>query len=143
MTKRPTAVCIVVENLPVPLDRRVWREACALRSAGYRVSVICPKGKDVWTAGSQRSRESKYTAIKHGRPQASQDTFWSTRRPLVCELFLTLAKVFARTRFRILQACNPPDTIFLIALLLKFRRAIHFSRSAPLVRELFEAKLQT
>src|ERR1700722_20996107 len=43
--KTSTAVCIVVENLPVPLDRRVWREACALRDAGYRVSVICPKGE--------------------------------------------------------------------------------------------------
>ncbi len=34
---------IVVENLPVPFDRRVWQEACALRDAGWQVSVICPK----------------------------------------------------------------------------------------------------
>ncbi len=36
---------IVVENLPVPLDRRVWQEACALRDAGWTVSVICPKSQ--------------------------------------------------------------------------------------------------
>ncbi len=37
-------VLIVVQNLPVPLDRRVWLECRALVEAGYRVSVICPKG---------------------------------------------------------------------------------------------------
>ena len=36
---------IIVENLPVPFDRRVWQEATALRAAGWRVSVICPTGK--------------------------------------------------------------------------------------------------
>src|SRR5271163_1507483 len=45
-----TSVCIVVENLTVPLDRRVWAEARALRDAGYLVSVICPKGKTAHTA---------------------------------------------------------------------------------------------
>jgi glycosyltransferase involved in cell wall biosynthesis len=37
---------------------------------------------------------------------------------LAAEFALTL-KVFARTRFRVLQACNPPDTIFLIGLFFK------------------------
>src|ERR1700677_1560562 len=37
-------VLIIVENLPVPFDRRVWNEANALRDAGYEVSIICPKG---------------------------------------------------------------------------------------------------
>ena len=35
-------VCIVVQNLPVPLDRRVWLECQALRDAGHEVSVVCP-----------------------------------------------------------------------------------------------------
>ena len=37
------AILILVENLPVPLDRRVWQESCALRDAGYEVIVICPQ----------------------------------------------------------------------------------------------------
>ena len=45
-------VLIIVQNLPVPFDRRVWMEATALQRAGYRVSVICPKAK-----GFTRSRE--------------------------------------------------------------------------------------
>ena len=38
-------VLIIVQNLPVPFDRRVWLECQALVSAGYRVAVVCPKGK--------------------------------------------------------------------------------------------------
>src|SRR4051794_37274494 len=38
-------VLIIVENLPVPFDSRVWKEALALRSSGYEVTVLCPKGK--------------------------------------------------------------------------------------------------
>ena len=38
-------VLIIVENLPCPFDRRVWQEARTLKAAGYRVSIICPKGK--------------------------------------------------------------------------------------------------
>ena len=33
-------VLILVENLPVPFDRRVWQEACALRDAGHHVMMI-------------------------------------------------------------------------------------------------------
>ena len=45
-------VLIVVENLPLPFDRRVWQEARTLRAAGAEVSVICPKGK-----GYEKSHE--------------------------------------------------------------------------------------
>ena len=38
-------VLIIVENLPVPFDRRVWQEANALTRHGYQVSIICPTGK--------------------------------------------------------------------------------------------------
>ncbi|MGD0649478.1 MAG: glycosyltransferase family 4 protein [Acidobacteriaceae bacterium] len=139
MKKRiATGVCIVVENLPVPLDRRVWKEACALRDEGYRVSVICPKGKGfsaeyealdgidiyrhrVWEASGKAGYILEYSAA------------------LAAELFLVL-KVFARTRFRILQACNPPDTIFLIGLLLKPLGVRFIFDQHDLGPELFEAK---
>ena len=42
MSEKPRSCVIVVENLPVPFDRRVWQEATALTRAGWRVSVICP-----------------------------------------------------------------------------------------------------
>lgn len=44
MTTRAERVVILVENLPVPFDRRVWMEATTLSDAGYEVTVICPTG---------------------------------------------------------------------------------------------------
>src|SRR5258708_1450012 len=38
-------VLIIVENLPVPLDSRVWKEAVSLQANGYEVAVLCPRGK--------------------------------------------------------------------------------------------------
>jgi len=42
----PKRILIIVENLPVPFDKRVWKEACALRDAGYDVTVLSPRGKN-------------------------------------------------------------------------------------------------
>jgi len=58
---------------------------------------------------------------------------------LFAELYFTL-KVFARTRFRILQACNPPDTIFLLALLLRPFGVRFVFDHHDLAPELFESR---
>jgi glycosyltransferase involved in cell wall biosynthesis len=136
--KTSTAVCIVVENLPVPLDRRVWREACALRDAGYRVSIVCPRGKGFSIAHETLDGVDIYrhrTFEASSAPGYLLEYSWA----LVAEFLLTL-KVFARTRFRILQACNPPDTIFLIALILKPFGVRFIFDQHDLGPELFEAK---
>ena len=49
----PGSLLIIVENLPVPFDRRVWMECRALAAAGYDVSVISPKG-----VGAMAERET-------------------------------------------------------------------------------------
>ena len=129
----------MVENLPVPLDRRVWREACALRAAGYQVTVICPKGKDHWKAGYEVIEGIEIH--RHTSWEASGVVGYLVEYTLAfaCELLLTL-RVFARTRFRILQACNPPDNIFLIALLLKIFGVRFIFDHHDLSPEMFEAK---
>jgi glycosyltransferase involved in cell wall biosynthesis len=38
-------ILMLIENLSFPMDRRMRQEASALRSAGYEVSVICPRGE--------------------------------------------------------------------------------------------------
>jgi glycosyltransferase involved in cell wall biosynthesis len=115
--KSRTSICIIVENLPVPLDPRVWKEACALRDAGYEVSVICPKGP-----GHESSRETLEGIDIHRhwayRASSSAGYIFEYAAALFAEFYLSLI-VYARTRFRILQACNPPDTTFLIALFFK------------------------
>ena len=37
-------VLIIIQNLHVPFDRRVWLECQSLVAAGYDVTVICPRG---------------------------------------------------------------------------------------------------
>ena len=39
-------ILIIVENLPVPFDRRVWQEATSLKKFGAEVFIICPKAKN-------------------------------------------------------------------------------------------------
>jgi glycosyltransferase involved in cell wall biosynthesis len=135
---REIGVCIVVENLAVPLDRRVWKEACALRDAGYRVSVVSPKGHGFMKRyeeldGIEIYRHSVCEGPGVGGYLAEYG--WA----LVAEFLLTL-RVFARSRFRILQACNPPDTIFLIALFFRLFGVRFVFDHHDLCPELFEAK---
>ncbi len=134
-----TAVCIVVENLPVPLDRRVWREACALRDAGYRVSVICPRGQvPSWSAYENREGIEIY---RHRLYEASSAVGYLLEYGLaiLAECYLML-KVFAKTRFRILQGCNPPDTVFLLGLLLRPFGVQYIFDHHDLSPELLESK---
>lgn len=120
MTLRPRpAICIIVENQSVPFDRRVWQEALALSEAGYHVSVICPKAP-----ACQSSRETLegIDIYRHwcfnARGRGRLAYFCEYGFAFVAELFLAW-KIYAKTRFRALQACNPPDTLFLIALSFK------------------------
>jgi glycosyltransferase involved in cell wall biosynthesis/peptidoglycan/xylan/chitin deacetylase (PgdA/CDA1 family) len=114
VSSRRTAVCIIDENLPVPQDTRVWKEARALTEAGYRVSVICPRGPGYELAretleGVEIYRHSTFSG--NGILGYLVEYAWA----LTAESFLAL-RVYAATRFQVLHACNPPDTIFLIAL---------------------------
>jgi glycosyltransferase involved in cell wall biosynthesis len=132
------AVCIIVENLPVPADRRVWQEAQALQQAGYRVSVIGPKSR-----GFERARETRagIEIYRHPIWEASGSLGYLAEYAwaLAAEFALAL-RIFARTRFRILQACNPPDTIFLIARFFKLFGVRSIFDHHDLNPELYEAK---
>ncbi|WP_311029159.1 glycosyltransferase family 4 protein [Mesorhizobium koreense] len=111
-------VLIIVENLPVPFDRRVWQEATALHGAGYEVSIICPKGK-----GHNESYEvlNGIRIYRHALPlEASGVLQYAVEYSfaLFSEFFLSL-RVWRRHGFDLIHACNPPDLIFLIALVYK------------------------
>jgi glycosyltransferase involved in cell wall biosynthesis len=134
-------VLIIVENLPVPFDRRVWQEAKALKEAGYGVAVICPKGK------SQTSAYEEIDGIhiyRHSLPNEASDSAAGFLIEYASALFWQLrlsVKVFRRHGFGVIHACNPPDLIFLIALIYKilFRKKFIFDHH-DIVPEMFEAK---
>lgn len=106
-------VLIIVQNLPVPLDRRVWLECQALIASGYRVSVICPKGP-----GDPRRQVIDGVHIyKYAPPPQAEGLPGYAYEFIYCWLrtaLLTLV-VAARRPFQVIQACNPPDTYWLLA----------------------------
>jgi glycosyltransferase involved in cell wall biosynthesis len=134
------AVCILVENLTVPVDRRVWQEALALRDAGYRVSIVCPKG-----TGFRAAYEMLESIEIYRYP------IWEASGPLgylveylwalTATLWLT-TRAYVRTRFRILQACNPPDLLFLVGLVFKFAGVRFIFDHHDLNPELYDAKFR-
>jgi glycosyltransferase involved in cell wall biosynthesis len=110
---------IIVQNLPVPFDRRVWLECQALTADGYDVTVICPKGE----SDPDRQVLDGVTLLKY-RPYAPGGGAVS----FVLEYaysFLATARLVRRARrqgrFDVLQACNPPDIFWPIARWLRRR----------------------
>ena len=112
-----TRVLIIVQNLPVPFDRRVWLECQALVSDGYRVAVVCPKGD-----GDPAYEVVDQVELYKYRPYAPG----GSKLGFVTEYaysFLATAWLTFRARrsgrFGVLQACNPPDIFWPIALALR------------------------
>jgi glycosyltransferase involved in cell wall biosynthesis len=135
-------VLILVENLSVPFDRRVWQESRALVEAGHQVVVICP-------CGTKRDTEPR--ALIDGVEIHRYPLRAATGGPLgyVREygtaLFhsLRLARRLARSggRFDVIHACNPPDLLFLVALPFRLRGRTRFLFDHhDLVPELFESR---
>ena len=130
---------IVVENLPVPFDRRVWQEAQALRRAGWRVSVICPANERHPQAFEVIDDIAIY---RHPLPLEARGklAFLFEYGAALLHEFRLLLKVARQRGFHVIQACNPPDLIFLIALPFKvFGKRFVFDHH-DVNPELFEAK---
>jgi glycosyltransferase involved in cell wall biosynthesis len=135
---KPTSVLIIVEDLPVPFDRRVWQEACALHDAGYAVSVICPK-RNMFTAS--RETLEGIEIYRHSLREGSGP--WSYLAEYAWALaaqFRLALRVYRRTRFRLIHACNPPDTIFLVATFFKLFGVRFIFDHHDLNPELYEVK---
>jgi glycosyltransferase involved in cell wall biosynthesis len=110
-------ILIIVQNLPVPLDRRVWLECRALCADGHEVSVICPKGDgDPAYEVRESVRLYKYRPYAPGGSKLGFVTEYAYS--FLATAWLTL-KARRSGRFQALQACNPPDIFWPIALALR------------------------
>ena len=133
-------VLIIVENLPVPFDRRVWSEATTLRAAGHDVSVICPKGK-----GATASHEviDGIHVWRHPLPfeaRGASGYLLEYATALFFEFVLSI-RVFIARGFDVIQACNPPDLIFLVGGFWKIFFGVRFVYDQhDICPELYEAK---
>jgi glycosyltransferase involved in cell wall biosynthesis len=140
---RRAAVCrrvlIIVENLPCPFDRRVWQEARTLAAAGYLVSIICPKAPG-YEAGFEEI--DGIHIHRHWLPKEADGAIGYAIEysvALLMEFWLSLKVAFGRG-FDVIQACNPPDTIFLIGGFYKlFGKKFVFDHH-DINPELYEAK---
>ena len=107
-------VLIIVQNLPLPFDRRVWLECQALVSAGYRVAAVCPKGSgDPSYQIIDAVELHKYRAYAPGGSKLSFIAEYAYS--FLATAWLTL-KARRSGRFAVIQACNPPDIFWPIAL---------------------------
>ncbi|HUP02322.1 MAG TPA: glycosyltransferase family 4 protein [Gemmatimonadota bacterium] len=109
-------VLIIVQNLPVPFDRRVWLEATTLQQSGYTVSVISPKAE-----GFDRSYElfEGVHIHRYSLPIEARRKVGYVAEFAYCFL-RTLGKslriAIRGPGFDVIQACNPPDTYWAIGL---------------------------
>lgn len=133
-------VLILVENLPVPFDRRVWQEACALRDAGHEVTVICPQMR-----GYTQSEEvlEGIQIFRHwiSGEAGSLGGFIAEYTSALWGEFWCAVKAWRRGGFDVIHLCNPPDLLFLVALPFKlFGSAKVIFDVHDLWPEMFEAK---
>ncbi len=105
------SVLLVVENLPVPYDRRVWQEALALKAAGFRVSVISPATKlcPKLSEFLEGIHIYRYPMMIEGEGHVGliAEYMWS----FAC-IFLWTQFVALRRGFKAIVIANPPDLFF-------------------------------
>lgn len=102
---------ILVEDLPVPFDRRVWAEAKTLRDAGWRMTVISPKGDG---ATRWHERLDGIEVFRYPLPTTAAGFVNHLLEYAVAIPATLLLAVLAwrGRRFDVLHACNPPDFFF-------------------------------
>lgn len=132
-------VLIIIQNLPLRLDRRVRNECRALIRAGYRVSVICPKEEPDEADHHQLDGAAVYS---YRAPPGAEGAISYAWEFIVCwwrSAWLSV-QVNRRRRIHILQACNPPDTYWLLAALWKIWGRRFVFDQHDLCPEVYEAR---
>ncbi len=117
-------VLVLVQNLPLPRDRRVWLECRALRDAGFEVSAITPM------AEGDQSYEllDGIHLYKYPPPREAKGVVGFAWEFLYCliQTYRLMRRVYQdRGGLEAIQACNPPDTFWILALLFK-RKGVRF-----------------
>ena len=132
-------ILIIVENLPVPFDTRVWQEATTLVANGYTVSVICPKGK-----GYTEDEEvlQGVHIFRHDLPEEGNGAIGYLKEYTTAlrEETRLAKKVYKEIGFDVIHGCNPPDDIYMVAKKFKKYGVKYVFDHHDICPELFEAK---
>lgn len=112
---RMKKILILIEDGSLLFDNRVKREAVTLTKAGYDVHVICPKYPGEKTSDTYKGiHVYRYSKWKWG------GHFSEYMSSLLKGGWLALRISRRNCGFDYIQACNPPDLWFIIALFFKF-----------------------
>jgi len=132
-------VLIIVENLPVPFDTRVWQEATTLAANGYTVSVICPTGKGY-------TKEYEFLQgvhiYRHNLPADGNGPIGYAKEygSALWHEYRLAKKVFKERGFHCIHGCNPPDDIWMVARMFKSKGVDYIFDHHDICPELYEAK---
>jgi glycosyltransferase involved in cell wall biosynthesis len=110
-------VLILVQNLSVPFDRRVWLECQSLIAAGFQVAVVCPKAP-----GDPTYYRLRGVDLFKYRPYAPGTSSLSFVLEYVYSFVMTLVLSLRASlggRFDVVQSCNPPDLFWPIGVLFR------------------------
>lgn len=133
-------ILILVQNLPVPIDRRVWLESMALRDAGYRVSVVSPCPE---TDRDQPDRVIDGIHVyRYEPPPETTDKLSFINEFIYCyrKTRNLVRRIWDEQPFDVIQSCNPPDTFWLFAGSYKKHGVKFVFDHHDLCPELYEAK---
>ena len=132
-------ILIIVENLAVPFDRRVWQEANTLKDTGAKVSIICPRMKNCRIPHEVINGIEIYRHPNPFEANGAFGYFLEYSNAIFWESVLSW-KIFLKKRFHVIHGCNPPDLIFLVALWFKIFGVKYVFDHHDINPELFIAK---
>lgn len=139
MDNNKRKILIIVENLPVPFDTRVWQEATTLAANGYIVSVICPKGK-----GYTENEEllQGVHIFRHDLPEEGNGVvgYLKEYTAALREETRLAKKIYKEIGFDVIHGCNPPDDIYIVARKFKKYGVKYVFDHHDICPELYEAK---
>jgi glycosyltransferase involved in cell wall biosynthesis len=135
-------VLVLVENLSVPFDRRVWQECQSLTRAGYEVVVVCPQGRAVDEAPHERRDGVTIHRYPLVAANGGVGTYAREYAAALWQTWRLARRLDLRYRFALVHACNPPDLLLLTAWILRRRGAALVFDHHDLVPELYLAKFR-
>jgi glycosyltransferase involved in cell wall biosynthesis len=115
MTAQPRAL-IIVENEPVPGDRRVWEEAQTLRAAGWEIVILAPHRWEGAARPDDEMRDGVRIRRFRLRPaEASRLGHLREYGSAMLRIWREIGRLARERPFDVIQACNPPDFVLLAA----------------------------
>ena len=131
-------VLLIVQNNSFPTDKRVLKEACSLKAAGYEVSVISPASE------LDPDRQSDFEGMNVFRyrnieSQGGIVPFFLEYANAISRIFLLSLRIYFKKPFAAIHIANPPDFFWPMALFFKLFGVTFIYDQHDIAPEMFRA----